>query len=274
LDIIASAYGRVHSGHFDSVIVYNSNSTVDTTLTVNNVLIHHNATNIWHGIGHNISDTVNVVLDVGGALIFGGTCSNQSGSSNVCLSRYLNSVLQPLFLNDSGIEDYSVHTIAYESGNEFTFGGNFEVQPMVGTYGSHLATYNLITNLVEAIASLDQSVNSVSFLNGDLYLGGSFQTNLSIHSINYLGRIVSTVGINESVSEINRNFYPNPFNTTMKLDGIENGIPFSILNIDGRTVKSGTVLNEKINDLDFLPKGTYLLLLETAEGSISKKIFK
>jgi hypothetical protein len=274
LDILASSYGRVHVGHFDSVTVYNSNSIIDTIFTVNNVLINTNYTTTWYGIGNDISDTVNVVKNIGGALIFGGTCNNQPGTNSICISRYYNSVLQPLFLNSNGTEAYSVNTIAYENGNQFTYGGNFEMQPMNGTYGSNLATYNLVSNSIIPIAILDQPVNSLSYFNSDLYIGGSFQTNLGNQSINYLGRIVSSVGIDKPFTTISLNIFPNPFNSTLNLKGIENGVVFSILNIDGRILQSGTVMNEKVNDLDFLPKGTYLLKLETTNGIVVNKIFK
>lgn len=51
-----------------------------------------------------------------------------------------------------------------------------------------------------------------------------------------------------------------------------NETTYSILNIDGRILKRGKVLNEKINNLDFLTEGTYLLHIETIAGTIVKKI--
>ena len=276
LDIIPSGYGRVHVGHFDSVTVYNANSMVDTSLVVNNVLIGKNYSDIWYGIGNDVSDTVNVVEEVGSALILGGTCSDQPEENNICISRYFNSTLQPLFINN--IEGqvtggYSIKSIAYRFGEQFMFGGDFEIQQMVGTSGSHLATYNLVNNRVEPIAILDQPVNTLSYYQGELYIGGAFQENLG-DSVHFLGRITSTAGIKESVAETNLNIYPNPFTTTINLDGIENAVSYSIQSMDGRTAKKGTVLNEKINDLESLPKGSYILRLETEKGSVVKKIFK
>lgn len=249
VDILASNYGRVHTGHFDSVIIYNSSSILDTSFIANNVVINSHFTNQWHGIDGDISDTVNVVIEIGGALIFGGTCANQSGTNNICLSRYFNSVLQPLFLNNS-TDYYTVNSIAYDNGNEFTFGGNFNNTPIVGTTGSNLATFNLVNNNIVALASLDQPVNSLSFINGTLYIGGSFQTNLGVQSINYLARLGSSIGINESSADMSINVYPNPFISTINLEGFEKGFAFSILNIEGRTVKKGTTSNGTINDLD------------------------
>lgn len=274
LDMLASSYGRVHTGHFDSVIVYNSSSTIDTSFIVNNVVINTNSTNHWFGIGNDISDTVNVVKEVGYALIFGGTCSFQTGVSNVCISRYYNSVLQPLFLKNYGTGNYSINSIAYGNGDEFVFGGDFVIIPFIGISGNNLAKYNLVHNRIDVITSLDQPVNSLSFLNGYVFLGGSFQTNLGVNSINFLGKTIRTVGINEPVSDITLNVFPNPFITTINLEGIDNGVNFSILNTNGQILKSGTVLNEKINDLGFLAKGTYLLKVESENGSIVTKISK
>ncbi len=281
LDIIASGYGRVHVGHFDSVTVYTTNEMIDTALVVTNVVIHLNYSNKWYGIGSNISDTVNVVTDVGNALIFGGTCKSLPGESNVCLSRYFNSVLQPLMINYKDLEDntdpedFSVKAIAYRSGNTFTFGGFFDMQPFsVGTYGRHLATYDLVSNIINPIAAFDQGVNSLAFLNGELYIGGEFQSNLGVQNIHYLGRTVSTVGVKELNFDIKLNVYPNPFQTTIQIEGLEDGVIYSVLFLDGRIAKNGTVFNEKINNLDSLPKGTYLLQLETSKGSVVKKISK
>ena len=274
LDIAASSHGRVHVGHLDSVIVYDSNEMIDTTLTVNNVLLRTNYTNLWYGIGDNISDTVNTVVEIGGALIFGGTCGYQSNSSDICISRYFNSTLQPLLLNDYGAENFSVKTIAYESGNEFTFGGDFYFMPVVGTYGSNLATYNLVYNLTEPIAIFDKAVNSLTYFNGELFIGGSFQTNLGAQSINFLARQLTSVGIDEFSSDETVNIYPNPFTTSIDVEGVENGASYIISNIDGRMLKQGKVMNEKINGLDVLPNGMFLLRLESRGGAIVKKIIK
>ncbi|RYM32525.1 T9SS type A sorting domain-containing protein [Brumimicrobium glaciale] len=272
-DILASGYGRVHVGNFDSVIVYNSNATIDTSLSVNNVVISKYYEDVWHGISGEISETINIVKEIGGALIFGGTCVGSAWGNDVCISRYFNSVLQPLYLNDHQFLQYSVNTIAYNYGDKFTFGGDFEIDPGIGTYGINLANFNLISNSIEPLADLDQPVNSLIYFGEDLYIGGDFQNNLG-SPINYLGKMSSTVGLNENTAEINLNVYPNPFNSIINLEGIEEGAKYSILYIDGRVAKSGTVMNEKINDLDFLPKGSYLLQLESMKGNIVRKIFK
>jgi hypothetical protein len=274
LDIIASNYGRVHVGHLDTVIVYDSSAAIDTTLTINNVLFKSNFQDYWYGTDENISDTVKVVKNIGGALIFGGSCSNQAGESSVCLSRYFNSTLQPLLLNNYGSDHYSINAIAYDGGNHFTFGGDFFFMPVIGTYGSNLATYNLVDNWIEPIALLDEPVNSLYYLNGELFIGGSFQTNLEVQSVRFLARQVTTVGTEDAAPEELINVYPNPFTTFVHVEGIENGARYDILSIDGRILKNGRVIDEKINGLDLLPKGVLLLRLESEKGAVIKKIIK
>src|SRR5690606_11839229 len=133
LDIEASSYGRVFGGHFDTVSVFDNNGTIDTSFNVNNVVIKNNLNDLWFGIGSEISDTVKVVKYINGALLFGGSCSNQQEMSDVCMSRYLNGTLQPMYIKYSAAPDYSVNAIAYNGGSKLMFGGNFEIDYMIGT---------------------------------------------------------------------------------------------------------------------------------------------
>ncbi|GLR15982.1 T9SS type A sorting domain-containing protein [Portibacter lacus] len=241
---------------------------------MNNVLFKSNYTDRWYGISDHISDTVNVVESIGGPLIFGGTCSNQPDSNNICISRYFNSTLQPLYVNEFGTELYSINTIAFHSGSKFTFGGEFYFSQGVGTYGRNLATYDLVNNRIEPIAIFDKAVNSLSYLDGKLFIGGSFQTNLDVQNINFLARQRSSVGVSNFPSKETFEFYPNPFTTSIHLEGVQNRSVYSKISFDGRILKRGQVMNETINDLAFLSSGILLLRLETSDGFIVKKIIK
>ncbi len=274
LDMLSSSYGKVYVGAFDSVMVYNSTATIDTILAVKNVVINSQYPNTWYGIGNNISETVKVVAEIGNALIFGGTCSYQSGENNVCISRYFNAVLQPLMLNDSEFETYSINTLAYRNGNEFLFGGDFKNTPyIIGVHGKHLASYNLIYNSINLMATFNRPVNSLAILNDGIYIGGDFETNAG-QSVNYLGRIQSPVGVEELVSETHLNVYPNPFESILNIENGEHGATFSIFHLDGRLAKTGIILHEKIEELHLLPHGSYLLQIETEKGAVVKKIYK
>ncbi|WP_107037182.1 T9SS type A sorting domain-containing protein [Brumimicrobium mesophilum] len=275
-DMTKSGVGRVYGGHFDTTFVHYSFMNTTVAVPVNNVVIHYYSYGDWFGIGADVSDTVKVVKEIGGALFIGGTCSSDSAANNICISRYLNSTLQPIVLNEYGPGDFSINAIAkslFNSGNKFIFGGEFHFD--VGwTYGDNLATYDLVNNSVQALAILDGPVYSLDYnYNDDLFIAGNFHSNQG-QTINNLGRITSTLGTNEFITEENVNVYPNPFTSTLNLEGIKGGLKYSILHIDGRIAKIGTVQNERINDLDFLPKGSYLLRIESENGVITKRVLK
>jgi len=272
LDIIASGHGRVHAGHFDTVSVFNSSGMVDSMFSVHNVVIKQNYSPIWFGIGSEISDTVNVVKSIGGGLIFGGTCGSQPGESNICLSRYLNGSLQTLCYSPFG-EQWSINTMAYNNGSTLMLGGVFDIIPLVGTQGNNLASYHLVYNTLGAMANLDGSVNGLAYQGADLYIGGHFNMNMTVN-LNHLGRIISTASIKEPISESDLNVYPNPFNSVINIEGVDDGLAFSILNMNGQEIISGLVNDKKILGLERLASGTYLFHIETSKGLVVKKITK
>ncbi|MEO1712343.1 MAG: T9SS type A sorting domain-containing protein, partial [Bacteroidota bacterium] len=204
---------------------------------------------------------------------FGGTCSNQPGASNICVSQYFNEVLEPVLVNNFGADQYTVNTIAYDSGPEFVFGGEFEFVPAIGTFGNNLATYHRYYGYLEAIASFDQPVNSLAYLDGELFIGGDFQMNLD-DNINFLARLDDPVSTSEYAFEDSIDVYPNPFISSLQVAGVENGTPFSILTIDGRLLRQGQITNGMIESLGDLPGGVFLLQLETTKGTVIKKVIK
>src|SRR5690554_2140466 len=246
-NVLNSAYGFVYAGHFNSVTVYNPDATTDTTLTVNNVVINNEFNGPrWYGIEGEISDTVNVIKKVGNTLIFGGTCTAESGESKVCLTRYFNSVLQPLLINTPPFTDYSsVNALAYQSGNRLYFGGDFQLMPIVGTVGYNAAYYDLISNRTEALALFDEPVNALVRYDGELYLGGDFTINGgSSNKVNYLARTMSTSDIKEIQEAKYLKVYPNPFNSSLTVENTSDGTPYSLLYLDGRVAATGSVVNE------------------------------
>lgn len=276
LDLANSGYGRIYAGHFDSVISYNPNAMIDTMLMVHNVVINPHHTTNWYGLGNEVSDTVKVVANIGNAIVFGGACSNQMDASNICLSRYFNATLQPLFINTTTTQNFSVNSIAYDNGTSFYFGGDFYISPMVGYFGRNLASFNLMYSSMEPIAFFDQPVNSISYLNDLLFIGGMFEineTSVGTQNIRYLAKQISAVGIAERPID-NLNIHPNPFRNTLIIEGLANDVSFAITNIQGSLIKQGRTINNKIESLDFLSRGTYLIHLYTPNGNIVKKVIK
>lgn len=212
---------------------------------------------------------------MGGALIFGGTCSSDSGVSNVCLTRYYAGVLQPLFLKETymGPDDYSVNAITYNNGSDVIIGGNFYVGAMIGSSGNNLASYNLVSNWIEPMAIFDAPVNGLAYMSNTLYIGGEFTANMS-NSLNHMGRVISTIGIDESELGNALEIYPNPFKNIVHVKGSVDGTPFSIVNASGQVVNTGELQDLSITGLENLPSGVYLLRLETENGVKVHRIMK
>lgn len=274
-DFATSHAGRIHAGHFDTVTVFKHSGEIDTIMKVNNVIIRNNSYSApYYRIGDEISNEVNAVLNIAGTVYFAGKCDAYDGNNIICISRYQNSVLQPVFLNQVSEFEFNIKSIAYDGDRTLALGGDFN-KSSSWVYGDNLATFDLINNGFMPIAVLDKPVNSVQYFDGELYAGGDFRTNLSTDSINFLGRVASTVGLNEEPTiKVNITVFPNPFDNVINVEGIEDGTKYSIIHLDGRIVKENHLKNGKISDLELLPKGTYLLNFETLNGSIIRKVVK
>jgi hypothetical protein len=68
--------------------------------------------------------------------------------------------------------------------------------------------------------------------------------------------------------------YPNPFINQIQVKGIDQNTPYTLTNISGQIVRSGTIENQTIGDLDDLPKGAYLLTITVDEDVITKTVIK
>ena len=68
--------------------------------------------------------------------------------------------------------------------------------------------------------------------------------------------------------------YPNPFSDHIQLNGIDVSATFVLTNIYGQVVRCGTIENQRINDLNSLPSGTYLLRITNENGMIFKTVVK
>lgn len=277
MDATFSSMGRIFVGHFDSLTVFDSFGAIDTIYPVTNIAIKENWAPEWHGLIGDVSDTLKAVKAVGDNIYFGGTCSSNPGISDVCLTRYLNGVFQPLFMKESymGINDFSVNTIEFKSGSSLIVGGDFLMESgMVGTYGNNLAVFSMIYNTLDPQAIFDAPVNSVAYLGNTLYIGGEFNTNMTFSQLNHVGRIISYVDLEDQNSSDQITVFPNPFSDFIQLTGINDGTSFQITNTIGQIVRSGKFEDQKIYDLGELPSGTYILEVFTEEDIFVKKIVK
>ena len=271
LDIEASGIGRIFAGHFDSVIRY---SSVPYTVAVTNVVVKENFGENWYSLGSEVSDTVKTVEVVGSAVFFGGTCSNASGVSDICLTRYLNGSFQSLVLKDQFVDSgsSSINDIAYLNGSQLVLGGKFNYVPFSGTYGTSLVSYDLIVNSMNGMAVLDHAVNSLVYRNNDLYIGGDFENQYTNQPLNHLARITSTIGLVEEGIEIYA--YPNPFLSTIKIEGLDANARYSLLDLSGKLLRENELLLDGKLDFSEFENGVYVLQIVTAAGSITERIVK
>jgi Secretion system C-terminal sorting domain len=69
------------------------------------------------------------------------------------------------------------------------------------------------------------------------------------------------------------NIYPNPFTDFIKIEGITDEYSYSIYDLSGKIIRSGKENGDTI-ELQSLPKGSYIIALETNEGVTRMKITK
>ena len=262
LDITTSYYGRVYAGHFDSAVTYDDTSTT-TVSDLNNVIFKPHYTPDWFGTGNSISDTVKTIYMLGSSIYFGG-------SGNIVLSRYFNGDLQPL-ISYPGFS--SINSINFDNDQHLILGGDFFIQPIVGTYGNHLINYDIVTNSYMAIVNFNGPVNGVTLMNGDIYFGGNFTQNMG-QTLNHLGVITSLASINDQEPVNKLIVSPNPFTQSIQVKGAVPNSHYALINYAGQQVKAGQLTDNTISDLEHLPSGAYVLQIQTEYGMVSQKVLK
>lgn len=267
LDIESTNNGHFYVGHFDSVT---PNAAVPYTIPVTNVVV---AANSWYGLGSEICDTVKTVKQVGTSVIFGGTCSNDPAISDVCLSRYVNGTLQTL-LQVQHLDPFasSISDIAYLSGTDLVVGGDFNFDPLLGVFGKSLVKLNMVSGAISGMAKLDGGVNSLVYRNNDLYIGGDFENQYTNQSLKHLARISWVIGIEEETIEINA--YPNPFQSTIRIEGFDANSRYSVYDLSGKVLCNDELLSDGNLDLSDLENGVYMLQIQTGTGLVTERIVK
>ena len=275
LDMTSMPIEKAYVGHFNTITTYNAGQ-IDMTLNVNNVVMR-SLSNQWYGLGTAISDTVKVVKYFGNAWYFGGTCS-QNGSA-VCLTRYLNNSLQTLVTPDNFSEfnssSISIDALEFNYESDLFIGGEFNVQPVVGTMGKNFGKYDLATNFFTPLAILDQPVYSLTLYQNDIFIGGEFTSTFGSNiPYQYLAMTNGISSIDGPVNQEELTIFPNPFTNEVEVKNVETGTAYKLFNQQGQIVQEGLIMNQKINGLVKLSKGLYYLQLSTENGLISQKLMK
>lgn len=270
-----SGLGRVYMGHFDTVSRYNAAGVIDSVVSTHNVAFFSNNYSVWNGLMEaNLPDTVNDFQVVGGAYYFAGACSTTQGSG-VCVARWMNNSMQPIVLagDFTGPTNPTIQALETNiTSNKLILGGDFELNAMVGTFGFNLASFDLASNYLKAEAMLNGGVQAISKWNTKLYIGGAFTKN-SGNTLRHLGQLEGNVSLEEHQQE-ELELFPNPFTDWLEMKGIEGEGIYRIYDMQGRLVVEGALEGQRIEQLDRLKPGKYVLKIIADNKMISKEITK
>ncbi len=89
----------------------------------------------------------------------------------------------------------------------------------------------------------------------------------------YSGGEVLTGNIEPVKNDWNILLFPNPASDFVTITGINNGVEFEIYNLLSEVVSTGILQQHKI-DISVLPKGIYLLHINTESGTVIRKLIK
>ena len=270
-DLESLGSSRILGGHFSSITPF-ENAIPQPSQNCNNAAIINNQY-IWTAITGPTPDTVKCAKYVGDKIYLGGTAET---SSDPCLSRYYNGVVQPEiypydFGAGTGNDRVVINDLELEMGEpNLILGGDFNIGWMY--YGNNLCRYDMINGWIQPIGSLNKPVNSVLLYSSELYIGGDFDQNLST-PVYHLGRMISTLDITNALKNV-VSIYPNPFQDQITIEGVPNMVSFIIYDQNGKEVGSGILENNKIANLEDYPKGNYILKVSYDGKFITKKISK
>lgn len=281
----ASFYGQVNSiniydqyavyaGHFDSVLVAAGNHTI----AVHNVIVYNRYQQNWFAIPYEVSDTVSVVKVIGSTIYIGGVCSNDSGRSNICLTRYLNGVLQPLAYYYPLYPHYNNHSEVLaisEYDNGMLLGGEFDYDGSIAC--KNLSLLETATGYNKSYGFMDGKVKTVASYNGDMYIGGDFTKYNNFKQLRYLARVDNTTGISETDNSTNLGVYPNPAQNEITItihEGVE-VFQTVITDMTGREVLTVTSSsNSNAISIAELAPGVYILKVFTGNGTATARFVK
>jgi hypothetical protein len=275
LDMKGGGYRNIYAGAFDSVTIFGETDT--NTVIAHNVIMSERVDTslVWYGIGNELSDTVRVIKSIGGAIYFGGSCSSDSGRSNICLTRYLHGVLQPVYRNDTWPTMPVTVNAVEEYDDRLIIGGHFQYDGMM--LCKNLISYNAISGSGGAFGYLNGDVNALARFNGELYIAGDFTTNNYSQSLKYLAKVGVATGISQIGDVLNFTVYPNPADKYLTIN-ISADQPFKqivISDITGRELikHAGNDLSNTVLVEDLLP-GVYVIRVLTANGTGNARFVK
>ena len=271
----SNEYLYFYGGSFDSVKIHR-NSLPDSTIFAKNLIARDAYTGNWKTFGNEICDTVRNIKTIGNAVYFSGTARGES----FAVSRLANSQVGGLIPAAVFIDSSATINAMEFYENRLVLSGTFTIAAMIGLYGNNLAKYNLLDNTIEPLGLFNKAVESVLAMNGELYIGGSFDSCYFGQPLPHLAKM-GTVSSTETVSTIETDLlvYPNPSNGPLTIDlGTKKGsINTFITDINGRVLQQKQFSEAQVLDFDIsdLSSGIYYLSIQSArDNPITQKIIR
>jgi hypothetical protein len=285
-----TVYGKVHhlshtgneyiyAGDFDSCLVHTSQG--DSIIYTNNILLQDLGGNYYSPTG-DYPEIIYSVDPYNSQFLVSGQCNN--ANNNTCISKlnpntYHATTEIPYGYIEStspgGLETATIKSLQVRGVDEFYISGDFKAGNM--TIGYNLAFIKELPNQdygVHGRGTANRVINDFHRGNGTTIIGGDFNADAFRSDLNHLAKISGTNHLNEEVIS-NFSIIPNPSSGKFKLhfDEPQNGT-IRIYALNGQILEEIELKNQMSMDMNLsnLNQGLYLLSVQSAKGTISKRI--
>ncbi|MBK9593342.1 MAG: T9SS type A sorting domain-containing protein [Crocinitomicaceae bacterium] len=184
------------------------------------------------------------------------------------------------YYNETVIHNYGIASFVSDSSyNIFALADAFLAAPFV--LGSGLNAFAMDGNDITCIINSDHIELTYSHGWGDCMSGCidkrfwvfKVYYDCSVEFVGSYGDVIYYMNVNEDNEQENL-VYPNPFSDHIQVNGFDLNATYTITNISGQVVSSGLIENQRIDDLNSLPNGTYLFTITSENGVITKTVVK
>lgn len=214
----------------------------------------------------NMSSGVNVTNAAGGivGLRYNSTTKLFTGQANLTNT----ATSAPGYFNITGIS-----TVTYPANTWVTVGLTYDKVNGVITYtiggvttSLSIAGYTITKNLDGTQFNVVSQFNATNAASTTTAID-----NYSVEAVNAASLGVTTVGQIEGNLDIS--IYPNPTSDYINIKSASKVLRASIVDLSGKNIASKKVINNQV-DVSVLPKGNYIITIETENGIQSKKFIK
>lgn len=96
----------------------------------------------------------------------------------------------------------------------------------------------------------------------------------TVRNIEYRDSYDPNLASIDALDFVDVTIYPNPVTNSISIDGINGQLAYSIIDANGTMVKIGTISSQEPIDVSNLSSGNYVILGQTAQGSIRSSFVK